>query len=257
MSASGFRPQEAPRSTVDRDPPVAVTSAPLWSRAAARYHLDATSATTSLSRPLPTSPDRQIESDPGCRLHERTPISISSPTGLLGDAVELNPRGDRPGRSPAPRVQASPSRPESHQIRPNPIDSDLEPKAYGLGPATVCAVRPRRVAGLPGGRSGWKNGGPGCERQPRSGRVAVSGASTGARLGLRGTARQSLLHSGARQLSIQHLSVRLPWHDTGWAGSDTQPPAVATWERITLTGPTTLSYSDRSRPCGAGRRQRS
>lgn len=27
------------------------------------------------------------------------------------------------------------------------------------------------------------------------------------------------MHSGARQLPIQHLSVRLPWHDTGWRRS--------------------------------------
>jgi len=33
------------------------------------------------------------------------------------------------------------------------------------------------------------------------------------------------MHSGARQLPIQHLSVRLPWHDTGWAGTVCPAPS--------------------------------
>ena len=27
------------------------------------------------------------------------------------------------------------------------------------------------------------------------------------------------MHRGARQLPVHHLSVRLPWHDTGWTGT--------------------------------------
>ena len=26
------------------------------------------------------------------------------------------------------------------------------------------------------------------------------------------------LHEGARQLPLRHLSVRVPWNDTGWTG---------------------------------------
>lgn len=37
------------------------------------------------------------------------------------------------------------------------------------------------------------------------------------------------MHSGARQLPIQHLSVRLPWHDTGWAGTVCQAPSKNSW----------------------------
>lgn len=37
------------------------------------------------------------------------------------------------------------------------------------------------------------------------------------------------MHSGARQLPIQHLSVRLPWHDTGWAGTVCQALSKNSW----------------------------
>lgn len=37
------------------------------------------------------------------------------------------------------------------------------------------------------------------------------------------------MHSGARQLPIQHLSVRLPWHDTGWTGTVCQAPSKNSW----------------------------
>jgi ATP-dependent exoDNAse (exonuclease V) alpha subunit len=37
------------------------------------------------------------------------------------------------------------------------------------------------------------------------------------------------MHSGARQLPIQHLSVRLPWHDTGWAGTVCRAPSKNSW----------------------------
>lgn len=34
------------------------------------------------------------------------------------------------------------------------------------------------------------------------------------------------MHRNARQLPTQHLSVRLPWHDTGWAGHVCQSPSI-------------------------------
>ena len=37
------------------------------------------------------------------------------------------------------------------------------------------------------------------------------------------------MHSGARQLPVQHLSVRIPWNDTGWAGSVCQAPSKNSW----------------------------
>lgn len=37
------------------------------------------------------------------------------------------------------------------------------------------------------------------------------------------------MHSGARQLPVQHLSVRLPWHDTGWAGTVCNAPSKNSW----------------------------
>lgn len=38
-----------------------------------------------------------------------------------------------------------------------------------------------------------------------------------------------MMHSSARQLPVQHLSVRLPWNDTGWAGSVCQAPSKNSW----------------------------
>ncbi len=37
------------------------------------------------------------------------------------------------------------------------------------------------------------------------------------------------MHSGARQLPIQHLSVRLPWHDAGRQGTVCQAPSKNSW----------------------------
>ena len=37
------------------------------------------------------------------------------------------------------------------------------------------------------------------------------------------------MHRDARQLPTQHLSVRLPWHDTGWAGHVCQFPSKNSW----------------------------
>ena len=37
------------------------------------------------------------------------------------------------------------------------------------------------------------------------------------------------MHRDARQLPTQHLSVRLPWHDTGWAGHVCQSPSKNSW----------------------------
>ncbi len=37
------------------------------------------------------------------------------------------------------------------------------------------------------------------------------------------------MHRDARQLPIRHLSVRLPWHDTGWAGHVCQFPSKNNW----------------------------
>jgi hypothetical protein len=37
------------------------------------------------------------------------------------------------------------------------------------------------------------------------------------------------MHRGARQLPVQHLSIRLPWHDTGWAGTVCREPAKNSW----------------------------
>ena len=37
------------------------------------------------------------------------------------------------------------------------------------------------------------------------------------------------MYRDARQLPVQHLSVRLPWHDTGWAGTVCQAPSKNTW----------------------------
>ena len=37
------------------------------------------------------------------------------------------------------------------------------------------------------------------------------------------------MHRDARQLPIRHLSVRLPWHDTGWAGHVCRSPSKNSW----------------------------
>ncbi len=37
------------------------------------------------------------------------------------------------------------------------------------------------------------------------------------------------MHNSARQLPIQHLSVRLPWHDTGWTGTVCNAPSKNSW----------------------------
>lgn len=37
------------------------------------------------------------------------------------------------------------------------------------------------------------------------------------------------MHSGARQIPVQHLSVRLPWHDTDWAGAVCKAPSKNNW----------------------------
>lgn len=37
------------------------------------------------------------------------------------------------------------------------------------------------------------------------------------------------MNSGARQIPIQHLSVRLPWHDTGWTGTVCKAPSKNSW----------------------------
>ena len=37
------------------------------------------------------------------------------------------------------------------------------------------------------------------------------------------------MHRDARQLPTQHLSVRLPWHDTGWSGHVCQSPSKNSW----------------------------
>jgi hypothetical protein len=37
------------------------------------------------------------------------------------------------------------------------------------------------------------------------------------------------MHAGARQLPVQHLSVRLPWHDTGWTGTVCHAPSKNSW----------------------------
>ena len=37
------------------------------------------------------------------------------------------------------------------------------------------------------------------------------------------------MHSAARQLPIRHLSVRLPWHDSGWTGSVCSAPSKNSW----------------------------
>ncbi len=34
-----------------------------------------------------------------------------------------------------------------------------------------------------------------------------------------------MLHTGARQLPLRHLTIRVPWHDTGWTGCVCQNPA--------------------------------
>jgi ATP-dependent exoDNAse (exonuclease V) alpha subunit len=39
----------------------------------------------------------------------------------------------------------------------------------------------------------------------------------------------STMHPDARQLPMHHLSIRLPWHDTGWGGSVCQHPAKNSW----------------------------
>lgn len=38
-----------------------------------------------------------------------------------------------------------------------------------------------------------------------------------------------MMHSSAKQLPVQHLSVRLPWHDTGWSGSVCNAPSKNSW----------------------------
>lgn len=37
------------------------------------------------------------------------------------------------------------------------------------------------------------------------------------------------MHSGARQLPIQHLSIRLPWNDRGWTGTVCDAPSKNSW----------------------------
>ncbi|QFG37299.1 ATP-dependent exoDNAse (exonuclease V) alpha subunit [Paracoccus pantotrophus] len=37
------------------------------------------------------------------------------------------------------------------------------------------------------------------------------------------------MHRSARQLPVQHLSVRLPWHDTGWTGAVCKAPSKNSW----------------------------
>ena len=37
------------------------------------------------------------------------------------------------------------------------------------------------------------------------------------------------MHDGARKLPVQHLSVRLPWHDTGWTGTVCNTPSKNSW----------------------------
>lgn len=37
------------------------------------------------------------------------------------------------------------------------------------------------------------------------------------------------MYRDARKLPVQHLSVRLPWHDTGWTGSVCRAPSKNTW----------------------------
>ena len=37
------------------------------------------------------------------------------------------------------------------------------------------------------------------------------------------------MHKGARQLPLRHLSVRLPWHDTGWYGTVCNHPSKNSW----------------------------
>lgn len=38
-----------------------------------------------------------------------------------------------------------------------------------------------------------------------------------------------MMHSAAKQLPVQHLSVRLPWHDTGWSGTVCNAPSKNSW----------------------------
>ncbi|MBU0553184.1 AAA family ATPase [Myxococcota bacterium] len=40
------------------------------------------------------------------------------------------------------------------------------------------------------------------------------------------------MYRDTRQLPLQHLSVRLPWHDTGWAGTVCQAPSKNTWSMV-------------------------
>lgn len=37
------------------------------------------------------------------------------------------------------------------------------------------------------------------------------------------------MHSSARQLPLRHLSVRLPWHDSGWTGTICNAPSENSW----------------------------
>jgi hypothetical protein len=37
------------------------------------------------------------------------------------------------------------------------------------------------------------------------------------------------MHSSARQLPLRHLSVRLPWHDSGWTGTICDAPSENSW----------------------------
>ena len=37
------------------------------------------------------------------------------------------------------------------------------------------------------------------------------------------------MHNGAKQLPVRHLSVRLPWHDTGWTGTVCNAPSKNSW----------------------------
>jgi hypothetical protein len=38
-----------------------------------------------------------------------------------------------------------------------------------------------------------------------------------------------MMHSAAIQLPVQHLSVRLPWHDSGWSGTVCNAPSKNSW----------------------------
>lgn len=51
---------------------------------------------------------------------------------------------------------------------------------------------------------------------PRRKRVGVGSASPADRQGAPVTSKR--VASGARQLPLHHIAIRVPWHDTGWGG---------------------------------------